>query len=58
MEYTTGLYYLRLSSLYVNRLSYFNGEAFYNWVVNELLPYCNPFPQPRSVICLDNVVSP
>ena len=37
------------------RLGYFNGEAFYNWVVNELLPYCNPYPQPRSVICLDNV---
>ena len=37
------------------RLDYFNGEAFYNSVVNELLPYCNPYPQPRSVICLDNV---
>ena len=37
------------------RLGYFNGEAFYNWVVNELLPHCNPYPQPLSAICLDNV---
>ena len=34
---------------------YFNSDAFLSWVTNELLPYCNPFPEPRSVICLDNL---
>jgi transposase len=37
------------------RQGFFNGDAFFSWVVNELLPYLNPFPQPRSVICLDNL---
>jgi transposase len=37
------------------RQGFFNGDAFVSWVVNELLPYLNPFPQPRSVICLDNL---
>ena len=34
---------------------YFNADEVYEWVVNELLPHCNAFPGPRSVICLDNV---
>jgi transposase len=25
------------------------------WVVNELLPYLSPFPEPWSVVCLDNL---
>ena len=33
---------------------YFNGEEFYEWLVDELLPYCNAFPATNSVICLDN----
>jgi transposase len=37
------------------RKGFFNGDAFVSWVVNELLPHLNPFPQPRSVICLDNL---
>ena len=37
------------------RLGYFDSEVFYQWVVNELLPYYNPFPQPRIVLILDNV---
>ena len=39
------------------RRGYFDGEAFYQWIVNELLPCCNPFPHPRSVLILDNVNS-
>ena len=34
---------------------YYNWEAFLEWIVEELLPLCNPFPNYRSVICLDNV---
>ena len=34
---------------------YLNADEVYEWVVNELLPHCNVFPGPRSVICLDNV---
>ena len=33
---------------------YFKGDEFYDWVVDELLPYCNAFPAANSVICLDN----
>jgi transposase len=33
---------------------YYNGEELYQWVINGLLPYCNAYPGPRSVICLDN----
>ena len=34
---------------------YYNGEAFLEWVVDELLPHCSAFPGHCSVICLDNV---
>ena len=37
------------------RLGYLNGESFYNWVVDKLLPYYNLYPQLRSIICLDNI---
>lgn len=37
------------------RKGFFNGDAFVSWVLNELLPYLNPFPGPRSVVCLDNL---
>lgn len=37
------------------RPGYFNGEAFFRWVLDELLPCCEPFPGPRSVIVMDNV---
>ena len=33
---------------------WFNGEAFYRWVSDELLPQCNSYPQPKSVIIMDN----
>lgn len=39
------------------RLGYFSQEAFFQWVANELLPQCNAYPAPRSVIVLDNVSS-
>lgn len=32
-------------------------QAIFNdWIQDEVLPRCNPFPQPRSVIVLDNCV--
>ena len=34
---------------------YYNGEAFREWIIDELLPHCNAFPGHRSVIVLDNV---
>ncbi len=34
---------------------WFNGEDFYSWLANELLPHCTLFPGPRTVIVLDNV---
>jgi transposase len=37
------------------RLGFFNGEAFVSWVLNELLPHLNSFPEPWSVVCLDNL---
>ena len=37
------------------REGYFNKEAFLAWVRDDLLPYCNPYPGPKSIICLDNV---
>ena len=37
------------------RQGYYNTEAFLEWVIEELLPQCSPFPMPRSVICMDNV---
>ncbi len=37
------------------RRGFFNADAFVSWILNELLPYLNPFPKPWSVICLDNL---
>jgi transposase len=37
------------------RLGFFNGDAFTSWILNELLPYLKPFPEPQSVVCLDNL---
>ena len=34
---------------------WFNGESYYRWIVDELLPNYNLFPGPRSVIVMDNV---
>lgn len=36
------------------RQGYFDAEAFYRWISDELLPHCNPYPEPRSVIVMDN----
>jgi len=33
---------------------WFKVDDFFEWIVNELLPYYNPFPGPRSVIIIDN----
>ena len=30
-------------------------DTFTNWVIDELLPLMNPYPAPKSIICLDNV---
>lgn len=30
------------------------GELFESFIIDELLPLCNPFPGPRSVIVMDN----
>ena len=35
--------------------SYFNADEVFEWLTNHLLPLCNAFPGPRSVICMDNV---
>ena len=34
---------------------FFNRDEFLSWVTNELLPHCNPWPQPRSIFILDNL---
>jgi transposase len=34
---------------------FYNNEEFYDWVNEDLLPLCSPFPGPRSIICLDNL---
>ena len=34
---------------------FFNCDDFLSWVMNELLPHCNPWPQPRSIIVLNNL---
>jgi len=34
---------------------YFTTEQFLSWLKNELLPHCNPFLGPRSVIILNNL---
>ena len=33
---------------------WFNAEAYFRWIADELLPHCNTFPAPRSVIVMDN----
>lgn len=33
----------------------FNREEFLEWLTGSLLPLCQPYPQPNSVIVLDNV---
>ena len=30
------------------------GEMFYDWLKYSVLPYCQPYPAPRSVIVMDN----
>ncbi len=37
------------------REGWFNDEAFFRWLADELLPLCSFFPTPRSVIIMDNV---
>ncbi len=37
------------------REGWFNGEAFFRWLADELLPLCSSFPAPKSVIIMDNV---
>lgn len=32
-----------------------DGEVFINWIRDKLLPLCNPWPEPRSVVVMDNV---
>jgi transposase len=34
--------------------SYYNGDDFYNWIINDLLPLCNVYPARHSVIIMDN----
>ena len=36
------------------RLGWFNTESFYRWIVDELLPHCNTYPGPKSVVVMDN----
>lgn len=31
-----------------------NAEAFKEFLVNDLFPRCNPFPQSKSVLVMDN----
>lgn len=33
---------------------WFNAEYFLHWIVNQLMPHCNAFPAPRSVIIMEN----
>jgi hypothetical protein len=32
----------------------FTARMFEDWLENELLPLCSPYPHPRSIICMDN----
>jgi hypothetical protein len=34
--------------------SSFTAQIFQDWVENELLPLCSPYPHPQSVIVMDN----
>jgi transposase len=33
---------------------YYNGDDFYNWIINDLLPLCNAYSARHSVIIMDN----
>ncbi len=37
------------------REGWFNGETFFRWLADELLPLCSFFPAPKSVIIINNV---
>jgi hypothetical protein len=39
------------------REDYFNTVAFYQWFVENFLPYYNLYPDPNSVIIFDNTNS-
>lgn len=39
------------------REGYFNNELIVEWLQDELLPLCNAYPAPRSVIIMDNAGS-
>jgi hypothetical protein len=32
----------------------FNAELFQEFIENKILPRCNPYPSPRSIIIMDN----
>ena len=34
---------------------FINQDDFFQWFTQELLPNCNPFPNPKSVIIMDNL---
>ena len=51
--YTTGGYL----PCWTVKEGYFNAESFYRWLVDELLPHCQPYPGPNSVIIMDNASS-
>ena len=33
-----------------------NGDMFEEFIIDQLLPLCNPYPGPRSVIFMDNAL--
>ena len=33
---------------------WYDKESYTDWIIQELLPLCNPYPQKHSVICMDN----
>jgi DDE superfamily endonuclease len=41
----------------VVREGYFNAEAFIQWVTEDLLPHCNAYPGPNTVIIMDKASS-
>jgi transposase len=42
---------------YTTKEGYFNTDSFHQWLVEDLLPHCNPYPGPNSIIVLDNASS-
>jgi hypothetical protein len=36
--------------------SIYDGDIFKGFIINQVLPLCNPYPNPRSVIILDNAL--